>query len=100
SSLLLPHAFPTRRSSDLFWVFSRRQVWVNFSLDSVRVAALWRKTVETFIVLTPRRLARAPLILIGEANNLFTRYSALRVNAASRSEEHTSELQSRFDLVC
>src|SRR5699024_11879644 len=34
-------------------------------------------------------------------DNLLNAYEALVVkNAQSRSEEHTSELQSRFDLVC
>src|SRR5207249_7228792 len=30
----------------------------------------------------------------------FDRFTSLRVAPHSRSEEHTSELQSRFDLVC
>src|SRR5699024_12138168 len=31
---------------------------------------------------------------------VFTFYSSLSFDYAGRSEEHTSELQSRFDLVC
>src|SRR5690625_2259558 len=98
SSFSLVTVWLAMRRSTSFWLFSRRQVWVNFSLDSVRVAALWRKTVETFIVFTPRRLASAPLLLIGEANNLFTRYSALRVNAASRPFSNSFLSMSKYSF--
>src|SRR5437868_9894399 len=36
----------------------------------------------------------------GPAAGGYARSRAVRSNCAARSEEHTSELQSRFDLVC
>src|SRR5207249_10265909 len=52
---------------------------------------------------TPRRPATAlPLVPLprADAEVLATVRGIVRVRVAHRSEEHTSELQSRFDLVC
>src|SRR5699024_12531853 len=65
-----PHSFPTRRSSDL------RSSWPNRSATPPHHAADRLRGVYR---------ARARL---------------LRRYRRERSEEHTSELQSRFDLVC
>src|SRR5437868_10620308 len=48
------------------------------------------------------RVARAPPFALPRARPRFARPWALPVPAqiVDRSEEHTSELQSRFDLVC
>src|SRR6266536_1315514 len=54
---------------------------------------------------SPPRLEIADLASMGQVRELGARLSALDridvlVNNAGRSEEHTSELQSRVDLVC
>src|SRR5207249_11276563 len=70
------HSFPTRRSSDL----SR----------SCR-----SRTTRRWLMLAVARSSRSPC---------FRRRSSATASFSStpkrRSEEHTSELQSRFDLVC
>src|SRR5699024_11579039 len=71
-----PHSFPTRRSSDL-----QCEQCVIAAATNVHT---W---VELGAALTDEDLARLDL-LAAEALN------------TERSEEHTSELQSRFDLVC
>src|SRR5699024_12562114 len=87
-------SFPTRRSSDL--------------------GKCGRERIELAIHLDPQRLERAlggvrPLALPGavahdalqETGQLLGGLPrALRTIGDDRSEEHTSELQSRFDLVC
>src|SRR5699024_12401952 len=75
-----PPSFPTRRSSDLGDnVFGSICVKMMRRLLSPRTSAAW----------TNSRLRRL-------ANSDRTR----RATGGQRSEEHTSELQSRFDLVC
>src|SRR5699024_12299833 len=85
------HSFPTRRSSDL--------------VD---------KCVENFVLVSRDTLSLFLPMLKEEALNLHAhkKISSLLVHHCSRdipvfqevaqlrSEEHTSELQSRFDLVC
>src|SRR5699024_12826536 len=65
------HSFPTRRSSDLS---RRRAPWSGCSRSSPRSSATAARRRG--------RIRRPPRL------------------CCSRSEEHTSELQSRFDLVC
>src|SRR5437868_7247819 len=77
AALQLIHSSPTRRSSDLV------------------VAPLERRLAE--------RSASAPLMLYAcgpEPMLAAVARASARRPRASRSEEHTSELQSRFDLVC
>src|SRR5699024_12348184 len=69
------HSFPTRRSSDLFL---KPADWL--------LPKLWRVTVLIRVVVVEvaaKFLERLNLPIL-----------------RPRSEEHTSELQSRFDLVC
>src|SRR5699024_11428068 len=85
---LPPHAFPTRRSSEL--------------------AAAGRRSPtdgQSSITLTlPRRTSTtstAPTMSPSSPQTCATSTSVeCRSTTRSRSEEHTSELQSRFDLVC
>src|SRR5687768_18048631 len=81
-----PHAFPTRRSSDL-----------------------GTETVDARRHLL--RMARFPIVArlglaIARLTGLFRVFARAQErtieakNAAARSEEHTSELQSRLHLVC
>src|SRR5699024_11917854 len=87
------HSFPTRRSSDLGLehvdhVFQRvrlriARLGVNVPADIESVAArVDAKGVGAHAIRNAVQLARAGRMVI------------------ARSEEHTSELQSRFDLVC
>src|SRR5437868_10931157 len=70
------HSFPTRRSSDLAQVTPAFRFWPSTGgLITYNKTALWLHTLE-------RHLGWPVLQRI------------------MRSEEHTSELQSRFDLVC
>src|SRR5690606_39913012 len=81
SAHLDPLSFPTRRSSDL-------------------------STVLT--VINNRMLSRADFLQAGDAVNLsaagrkrfFLAYEKRMSDTITRSEEHTSELQSRENLVC
>src|SRR5699024_12571618 len=66
------HSFPTRRSSDL------------------RLGPIAGANAMT----SPNSPIEVPLLLTGKRRNNIVCISGIR------SEEHTSELQSRFDLVC
>src|SRR5699024_12363628 len=76
-------SFPTRRSSDLVW-------WAH--LGSSLATARWR-TVHHIMQL----IINTKDYLFALISVLFHRSDA---HCVARSEEHTSELQSRFDLVC
>src|SRR5207249_11803943 len=86
------HSFPTRRSSDLFLQVAVRGVIVFIAtLIMVRLGSkrsLAEKTAfdAVLIVIIGSMLARA--------------INGSEAFLPTRSEEHTSELQSRFDLVC
>src|SRR5205809_6914356 len=72
------HSFPTRRSSDLEYV---GRVVIGMPVPSWQAQLRVRRVVET-----ADRVERRELVLLGEPG--------------MRSEEHTSELQSRLHLVC
>src|SRR5699024_12452988 len=83
--------FPTRRSSDL----ASSGIGISTTISPV-VAAASASSERTSsapmmpVVRTPRATIAAPVnVAISTTTSGF-----------SRSEEHTSELQSRFDLVC
>src|SRR5207248_11792483 len=88
----LLHSFPTRRSSDLFGV--RRLVaalpLTDSSASHSRLAR-WR--------LIWRRRTEAVSLVWQNSNFEFCNWET-PVALFSRSEEHTSELQSPYDLVC
>src|SRR5207249_10230544 len=71
------HSFPTRRSSDLAKTLLVDHRWARVGSSNLNVSSL---------------LGNYELDLLAECNQLAA--------ALARSEEHTSELQSRFDLVC
>src|SRR5699024_12791797 len=82
------HSFPTRRSSDL--------------TDTIFIHITVVTALRTFIFICGQ--SRCPVFL---AFPVFTlgliidrTVLAVRFKIILRSEEHTSELQSRFDLVC
>src|SRR5207249_8363581 len=86
--LLYLHSFPTRRSSDLY----------------SRCAALLRSPRRIFD--ERKHMPGAFRVLMTSTTPSFFRLQIADVldtwatEAGWRSEEHTSELQSRFDLVC
>src|SRR5207302_8601194 len=95
-----PHSFPTRRSSDL-----RNRVSVA-SVDATTGSLLLAGRRVFPIVLSngPPRDGNAPsgrngLAEVRAAGVTFVRTGRADWNAP-RSEEHTSELQSRENLVC
>src|SRR5699024_12707300 len=63
----------------------------NESLKAAQDYDLWIRLCETF---GPVRNVRQPL------QDIHMDHEGKRITEQSRSEEHTSELQSRFDLVC
>src|SRR5699024_11903565 len=89
--LLLPlHSFPTRRSSDLIPIKDERQPLQHSGSGVVRDQRP-RPTLACpglLPVVDPRQRDHAPAD------------PGRTCPAGLRSEEHTSELQSRFDLVC
>src|SRR5206468_7504667 len=95
SYLLVLHSFPTRRSSDLVFDFG-----VNSGVSrSLAYYAACPKTdpVATVQVLCDKRLAFLKGLRTWPT---FGKGWGARVVDVKRSEEHTSELQSRSDLVC
>src|SRR5699024_12591594 len=89
-------SFPTRRSSDLLVDGALRQA------DIVRKAVA-DADIDVASVLC---FVGADWPLLGGDFHIRNAYVtwpkklASRINRPGRSEEHTSELQSRFDLVC
>src|SRR5207249_11705748 len=76
------HSFPTRRSSDLTfqgkpWTVHGRKM---YAYDPVSRQLIMVRPIRLTTGYDPKSLQLFPVVL--------------------RSEEHTSELQSRFDLVC
>src|SRR5206468_13049330 len=78
------HPFPTRRSSDLLAACAGHGAPA-FPLQRRRTAAARREKV----------LNGAPFRRAGDSH-----HDARKPRHLDRSEEHTSELQSRSDLVC
>src|SRR5699024_12791156 len=77
------HSFPTRRSSDL---------------SKVSGSAERRDTARTTTATAADPASASSACCPGAKNPAVV--PAATANPAPRSEEHTSELQSRFDLVC
>src|SRR5206468_4561577 len=78
------HSFPTRRSSDLLFRVGRAQGELDLALADLRAQPLRHRHAEP-------RIGRS---WMSARPRHFAAYFA------TRSEEHTSELQSRSDLVC
>src|SRR5207249_10986911 len=96
SHLLAPPPFPTRRSSDLSKSLGQTPLDPRdvFSVDPIR-----GQEFEARHAISPRDRSGLP------PNRRLVLERALPMDADDqgvrlRSEEHTSELQSRFDLVC
>src|SRR5699024_11830147 len=81
-------SFPTRRSSDLCEVLERSTTR-SVSRSYVLILMVLTTTVMTALTVMVVTVAMAAVLLLQH-----------RSRHQHRSEEHTSELQSRFDLVC
>src|SRR5207249_7632727 len=90
------HSFPTRRSSDL--IFQLQQDYdadlraITGQLDHVPLIVSQQSTF-------PNAPGGAPSML-AQWRMAVDHPDAILCAGPKRSEEHTSELQSRFDLVC
>src|SRR5699024_12619222 len=94
--LLTLYSFPTRRSSDLTTIYHFLFVPLTIGLSFI-VAVLqtfWYRTGKHEYLQATQFFGK--LFLINFAMGVVTGI----VQEFQRSEEHTSELQSRFDLVC
>src|SRR5699024_12717833 len=87
-----PHSFPTRRSSDL-QPFSSTASEKFFAAPATPEPLRTSTVIESSATLTSLSLGEGSAEVDSEA-------SEAGGSASERSEEHTSELQSRFDLVC
>src|SRR5699024_12810189 len=79
---LVLHSFPTRRSSDLVWATSRVTWFIAATRSRNRPAHGSTRLMSGSV--------QATTVASGNPCRI----------ASERSEEHTSELQSRFDIVC
>src|SRR5206468_10339066 len=94
-----PHSFPTRRSSDLATEIFRRRKF-GHSTDSVlRQQAAPFSAVYQHAMFGKRLFHFDRLIAARNHIGAFALF-AMDDGRDYRSEEHTSELQSRSDLVC
>src|SRR5699024_11896284 len=89
------HSFPTRRSSDLLARSAARRI------DSTRRRLTGADTIE-LVAATDFDSIVVPGLhgLLSTETALTADEVAVLTMLEARSEEHTSELQSRFDLVC
>src|SRR5690606_41740125 len=92
------HSFPTRRSSDLLSKFALNSEQASHRLDVERmenqVKLSGGRRCKTCCILKPS----PPVIPVLYSVNINKK--AGRQSPGLRSEEHTSELQSRENLVC
>src|SRR5699024_12713294 len=89
--------FPTRRSSDLVYVkclhSNRRQCIVLSRIGVSRLASVTFKCKDG-------RVGPNWNVIVSSFDWLARQFDEGAIKSTERSEEHTSELQSRFDLVC
>src|SRR5207253_11242332 len=90
------HSFPTRRSSDLMRMAGGRGLTAADLLNTWPVERLAQGFAE---LADERRAKRLAQVIVKRRGNAPFVTSDDLVNAI-RSEEHTSELQSRGQLVC
>src|SRR5699024_12636240 len=85
------HSFPTRRSSDLFLL---QLYFLNKRFESIKKAFVHKNNILDRSIYEDWYFCKKNMEL-GRISEL-----EMSIYESLRSEEHTSELQSRFDLVC
>src|SRR5207249_12001939 len=100
---LLP-LFRRHLLSCLIHLFSHLRVYLFFLSDSP-TPELYTLSLHDALPIWGRRhrtvrLRTGPRVVALGARDCLPAHNAAAVPAGTRSEEHTSELQSRFDLVC
>src|SRR5699024_11259783 len=88
-------SFPTRRSSDLCILGLATTYLRFFGTSNIRQRFLTPSCLS--LGETARQMVPSPL---DSSATMSCASMGLSPRSAHRSEEHTSELQSRFDLVC
>src|SRR5204863_9129765 len=91
-----PHSFPTRRSSDLSAASKAAQSGPTQIVTADSAGNLATTTLANLGLASSGDLAA----INGRLSGLSSRLDDLSARTGKRSEEHTSELQSRRDLVC
>src|SRR5206468_9556983 len=93
------HSFPTRRSSDL-----SLGSFIGMEISRFIFGCSLERATDALSDLTPRHRYRLKKTSdVERANDVYkqiARALVFRTPQIQRSEEHTSELQSRSDLVC
>src|SRR5690606_41757925 len=93
-SLLDLHCFPTRRSSDLMWISNSGIALIGFHV--LQAGAKFLAPLDRFTIGTER----TEILCSRNFGNETLHELTIVAEAVGRSEEHTSELQSRENLVC
>src|SRR5690606_42005688 len=91
---------PTRRSSDLHVEAAERIFHRAVAEFAIKAQFLAPRTVIHPVVKLRDRHRRGVLILTPLCGVFAPRANIVELKAVARSEEHTSELQSRENLVC
>src|SRR5699024_12512304 len=90
---------PTRRSSDLQGYYQGVKAILK-ARDQQKLIHIYGAVLE-LIHIPKTYMTAIETVLGGQAQNIVVQNDATARKAITwRSEEHTSELQSRFDLVC
>src|SRR5699024_12791401 len=93
-------SFPTRRSSDLIFGWLRVQTNMNvWNLNDFQVFALLLQS-QWQVRCSCANTAWKYFKILFEKQLCQRKFESYDFGTNLRSEEHTSELQSRFDLVC
>src|SRR5207249_10574666 len=88
------HSFPTRRSSDLML---SQSVWLMLASTAMLERSTTRMKGWPGDTRSPSRTwVNCPF----RVTDFKTSWPSMGARIAKRSEEHTSELQSRFEFVC
>src|SRR5699024_12416677 len=91
------HSFPTRRSSDLI-LLGLMVIYICGNLCAAVSVNYWMMLMMRFISGLPHGAFFGVGSIVAE--RVADKGKSSQAVALMRSEEHTSELQSRFDLVC
>src|SRR5206468_4464206 len=94
------HSFPTRRSSDLAYMTAREITVGDVPCIASRVTYVGELGWELYCPAEYGATLWDTLLVEGVTPGGYRAIESLRLEKGYRSEEHTSELQSRSELVC